>query len=45
MVDTSSIYKGLGMVAVEAQTNGLPIIISTEMTDEAMVFNSTKKLP
>lgn len=40
-----SIYEGLGMVAVEAQANGLPTIISTEVPDEAMVLNSTKKLP
>ncbi len=32
-----SLYEGLGMVAVEAQVNGLPVIASTEVPVEAKV--------
>ena len=32
-----SFYEGLGMVAVEAQVNGLPVIASTEVPEEAKV--------
>ena len=30
-----SLYEGLGMVAVEAQVNGLPVVASTEVPNEA----------
>lgn len=34
-----SLYEGLGMVVVEAQANGLPIIMSENIPVEAVVFN------
>lgn len=34
-----SLYEGLGMVAVEAQANGLPVVASTEVPLEAKVSN------
>lgn len=34
-----SLYEGLGMVAIEAQTSGLPCIVSTEVPQIAKVSN------
>lgn len=41
-----SLYEGLGMVAVEAQANGLPVIASIEVPREAILTNKVifKKL-
>ena len=35
-----SLYEGLGMVAVEAQVSGLPVIASTEVPVEAKVYEN-----
>lgn len=37
-----SLYEGLGMVAVEAQVNGLPVVASTEVPTEAKASNNVK---
>ena len=37
-----SLYEGLGMVAVEAQANGLPVVASTEVPMEAKVSEKIK---
>ena len=37
-----SLYEGLGMVAVEAQINGLPVVASTEVPIEAKVSDDIK---
>lgn len=37
-----SLYEGLGMVMIEAQTNGLPCIASTEVPKLAQIFNDVK---
>ena len=37
-----SLYEGLGMVAVEAQANGLPVISSTEVPQEAKISDAIK---
>ena len=37
-----SLYEGLGMVAVEAQVNGLPVVASTEVPVEAKVSDNIK---
>ena len=37
-----SLYEGLGMVAVEAQVNGLPVVASTEVPTEAKASNNIK---
>ncbi len=37
-----SLYEGLGMVAVEAQANGLPVISSTEVPQEAKISYAIK---
>lgn len=37
-----SLYEGLGMVAVEAQANGLPVISSTEVPKEAKISDAIK---
>lgn len=39
-----SLYEGLPIVAVEAQTNGLPCFFSTEVTKEANLLDSTEYL-
>lgn len=40
-----SIYEGLSLVLVEAQANGLPIVYSENLTDEAKMLNNVKLLP
>ena len=40
-----SLYEGLPIVAIEAQTNGLPCFFSTEVTKEAGILDSTVFLP
>lgn len=40
-----SLYEGLGMVAVEAQVNGLPVIASEEVPQEAKLGESMQRLP
>ena len=35
-----SLYEGLGMVAVEAQVNGLPVLASTEVPVEVKISNN-----
>lgn len=40
-----SLYEGLPIVAVEAQTNGLPCFFSTEVTKEAGFLDTTIFLP
>lgn len=37
-----SLYEGLGMVTIEAQTSGLPCIVSTEIPQIARVSNNIK---
>ena len=37
-----SLYEGLGMVAVEAQANGLPVVASTEVPVEAKISENIK---
>lgn len=37
-----SLYEGLGMVAVEAQVNGLPVVVSTEVPKEAGIRENIK---
>ena len=37
-----SLYEGLGMVAVEAQVNGLPVVTSTEIPKEAKITDNIK---
>ena len=37
-----SLYEGLPVVGVEAQTAGLPCFFSTDMTKETKVLDSTK---
>lgn len=39
-----SIFEGLGIVAIEAQANGLPCYLSKEIPDEAVVLPTTKKI-
>ena len=39
-----SLYEGLPIVAIEAQTNGLPCFFSTEVTKEANLLDSTEYL-
>lgn len=40
-----SLYEGLPIVSIEAQTNGLPCFFSTEVTKEAGILDSTVFLP
>ena len=40
-----SLYEGLPIVSIEAQTNGLPCFFSTEVTREAKILDSTIYLP
>ncbi len=37
-------YEGLGMVVLEAQYNGLPVIVSKEVPDEAVICDNVTKL-
>ena len=37
-----SLYEGLGMVAVEAQVNGMPVVASTEVPKEAKITENIK---
>ena len=37
-----SIYEGLGMVAVEAQVNGLPVLASSNVPKDILVTNNVK---
>lgn len=39
-----SLYEGLGMVAVEAQVSGLPVLCSDEVPNEAVICNNIKFL-
>ena len=36
-----SLYEGLPVVAVEAQANGLPVCLSTAITEEAIICPNT----
>lgn len=38
----TSLYEGLPLVAIEAQANGLKCFLSSEITDEVKVLDSTK---
>lgn len=40
-----SIFEGLGIVAIESQTSGLPTIISNEVPDDVMISPYCKKEP
>lgn len=41
-----SLYEGLGMVTIEAQASGLPVLMSDQVPDEAVIVkNSVKQLP
>jgi glycosyltransferase EpsF len=40
-----SLYEGLGMVAVEAQTSGLPCALSNRVPEEAKVIDDVEFLP
>ncbi|WP_455137099.1 glycosyltransferase family 1 protein [Thermophilibacter sp.] len=40
-----SLYEGLGMVAIEAQINGLPCIVSDQVPQEALIAPGCTKLP
>ena len=39
-----SLYEGLGMVVVEAQYNGLPCVVSTEVPEIAKITDRIKQL-
>ena len=39
-----STFEGLGIVAIEAQVNGLPCFVSQYVPDDALILNTTKKL-
>ena len=39
-----SLYEGLGMVAVEAQVSGLPVLVSTELPPEAKICSNIRFL-
>ena len=40
-----STYEGLGIVAIEAQANGLPTLVSTNVPTEAILTESIRALP
>lgn len=40
-----SLWEGLGIVAIEAQANGLPCILSENIPDDVMLTNYTHKVP
>jgi glycosyltransferase involved in cell wall biosynthesis len=40
-----SLYEGLPVVAVEAQASGLPIIMSDQVTHEALITSRAKMIP
>ena len=39
-----SLFEGLPVVAIEAQANGLPCILSNNVTEEVVVLKTTKRL-
>lgn len=40
-----SLWEGLGVVAIEAQANSLPCLVSTVVPDDVMILPTTEKLP
>ena len=40
-----SLYEGLGIVAVEAQTSGLPTYCSSEIPEDAKISDLFEKIP
>lgn len=40
-----SLYEGLPVVGVEAQASGLPILMSTDVSDEAIITSRARSLP
>lgn len=40
-----SIYEGLGIVAIEAQTSGLPVLTSTGLPKSVEITNNIKRVP
>jgi glycosyltransferase involved in cell wall biosynthesis len=40
-----SLYEGLPVVAVEAQASGLPVLMSSDVTEEAAITSCAKRLP
>ncbi|MBR1413909.1 MAG: glycosyltransferase [Bacilli bacterium] len=39
-----SLYEGLGIVAIEAQTNGLPVVVSNNVPSDANISNNFYKV-
>lgn len=39
-----SLFEGLPLVGVEAQTNGLPCIVSDKISEEVMITSNIKML-
>ena len=40
-----SLYEGLGIVLIEAQSSGIPCMVSECIPDEAIISNLVKKIP